>query len=162
MKTILILRHAKSDWNHPGLDDFERPLNKRGKAEAPLVGQWLRAENLIPDRILCSDAKRARSTAKRVIEASGFTGEISHHSDLYLAMPEVYIHHQKKLPDSVACAMLIGHNPGLEILIGELSGKTAILPTAAVAVLQLPITQWEELKPDGAATLLRLWHPETT
>jgi len=74
MKTLLILRHAKSSWSHPGLSDHDRPLNKRGKRDAPRMGQLLREEGLLPDLIISSSAKRAKTTAERVSNESGYVG----------------------------------------------------------------------------------------
>jgi len=159
MKKIIVLRHAKSSWKHHDVDDFERPLNKRGKEDAPLAGLWLKGENLIPDRILCSSAKRARSTAKRVIASSGFNGDITYHTELYLAAPDAYIRFLRKLPDTVGCAMVIGHNPGLEALVEYLTAKSALMPTAAIAVVEAPIVQWEDLELNGKAILLDMWRP---
>jgi len=78
MKTLLILRHAKSSWKNPGLADHNRPLNKRGKRDAPRVGRLLRDKNLTPDLILSSTAKRALDTAEAAAESSGYEGEINH------------------------------------------------------------------------------------
>ena len=90
MKTLLILRHAKSDWETPDVADHDRPLNGRGKRDAPRMGRLLRDENLVPDLIISSTAKRARKTAKLVAEASGYEGEIRLAETLYLAGPEAY------------------------------------------------------------------------
>ena len=81
MKTLLILRHAKSSWKHTNLSDHERPLNKRGKKAAPLIGQLLYEQDLVPDIILSSTARRARNTAEIVAEVSGFEGEIYYLDD---------------------------------------------------------------------------------
>ena len=76
MKTLLILRHAKSSWNYTDLSDYDRPLNARGKQDAPRMGEHLREQGLIPDRILTSSAKRAKKTAIRVAKACGYTGKL--------------------------------------------------------------------------------------
>ena len=76
MKTLLILRHAKSSWNYPELSDYDRPLNKRGKRDAPRMGKFLREQKLTPDRILTSSAKRARRTASKVAKACGYGGKV--------------------------------------------------------------------------------------
>jgi phosphohistidine phosphatase len=76
MKSVLILRHAKSSWKHPELADHDRPLNRRGKRDAPLMGRLLKKEDLVPEIIISSTATRARSTAEAVAKSSGYKGEI--------------------------------------------------------------------------------------
>src|SRR5688572_21006606 len=85
MKTLLLLRHAKSSWKDSDIDDHERPLNKRGKRDAPRMGRLLRDESLLPDLILASSAKRCRKTAEHVLHASGYHGETRITGDLYEA-----------------------------------------------------------------------------
>src|SRR4029450_11617432 len=87
MKTLLVLRHAKSSWNDPALDDHERPLNKRGRRDAPRMGELVREYGLIPDIVISSDAVRARLTAEAVAEAARYTGEIMLDQHLYMASP---------------------------------------------------------------------------
>src|SRR6187431_2275879 len=87
MKTLLLMRHAKSSWKDETLDDHDRPLNKRGKREAPQMGELLRDHQLVPDYILCSSARRARKTAESVAFAAGFRGETRITSELYMATP---------------------------------------------------------------------------
>ena len=77
MKALLILRHAKSSWKEPLLADYDRPVNKRGKHDAPRVGQFLQEHGLVPDRIISSTAKRARKTAQAVAKTSGYDGKLS-------------------------------------------------------------------------------------
>ena len=87
MKTQLVLRHAKSSWNDPALDDHERPLNKRGRRDAPRMGELVREYGLIPDVVISSDAVRARLTAEAVAEAARYAGEILLDPHLYMACP---------------------------------------------------------------------------
>src|SRR5690348_12650091 len=91
MKSVLVLRHAKSSWKHPKLADHDRPLNKRGKRDAPRMGRLLKKEHLVPDIIISSTAIRARTTAKAVAKASGYQGEITFNRSLYAAGPQAYI-----------------------------------------------------------------------
>ncbi|MFG0335704.1 MAG: SixA phosphatase family protein, partial [Maioricimonas sp. JB049] len=83
MKTLLLMRHAKSSWADPSKADHDRPLNARGKRDAPRMGQWLLEQNLVPDRIVSSTARRARKTASRVASGCGYTAEIVHERALY-------------------------------------------------------------------------------
>jgi len=87
MKSVLILRHAKSSWKHPDVNDHDRPLNKRGKRDAPHMGEILQNEHLVPDLIISSSAKRARSTAKAVAKAAEYKGDITFNQSLYAAPP---------------------------------------------------------------------------
>src|SRR6185436_11034634 len=91
MKTLLLLRHAKSSWKHSELADHDRPLNKRGKWTAPLMGALLLDEDLIPDLILCSSAVRAHTTALLVAKACAYAGEIKRIRKLYLAEAQTYV-----------------------------------------------------------------------
>ena len=91
MKSVLILRHAKSSWKHPDVNDHDRPLNKRGKRDAPRMGELLQDKNLVPDFIVSSTAKRAFSTAKAVAKAAGYKADITLNQSLYAAPPTAYI-----------------------------------------------------------------------
>jgi phosphohistidine phosphatase len=157
MKTLLILRHAKSEWDEPGVADHDRTLSGRGKRDAPRMGQRLRAEQLAPDLIVSSSAKRARKTAKLVAEACGYEGEIQLEPDLYMAGPEAYLEVLQEAPDSCETVMVVGHNPGLEELLETLTGEAEALPTAAVAQVTLPIESWRELSEDIEGKLANLW-----
>jgi phosphohistidine phosphatase len=165
MKTLLILRHAKSSWKDDTLPDHDRPLNKRGKADAPRMGKLLRDEDLVPDLILSSDALRARATAELAAEESHYEGEITFLRDLYAAEPEAYLDALAQMGGEAARVMLVGHNPGLEELLQELTGEYQPLPTAALAQVSLPLSHWSELGPDPEAAgmqgkLVNLWNPK--
>jgi phosphohistidine phosphatase len=162
MKTLLILRHAKSSWKHADLADHDRPLNKRGKCDAPQVGKLLREQELTPDLILSSTARRARATAELVAEESGYEGEIALSRDLYAAEPQAYIEALVRLPDSYARVMIVGHNPGLEELLEMLTDQNEPLPTAALAQVQLPIRRWSELSEETQGKLVGIWRPKET
>ena len=117
MKTLLILRHAKSSWKNNALSDHDRPLNPRGQRDAPNVGKRLRNEDLIPDAILSSTAKRACQTAEAVAQESGCAGELQLSGELYGGGPEAYLEAIRNLPSAVDCALVVGHNPDLEELV---------------------------------------------
>lgn len=159
MKTLLILRHAKSSWDDPDIEDFDRPLNKRGCRDAPRMGQLLCTHLIVPDMIISSDAARARATAETVAEHSGYAGEIRFRHDLYHADPDVCIEVLRTLDEDETCVMIVGHNPGLEQLLECLTGVPERLQTAAVAQISLPINSWHELTVDTEGTLQDLWRP---
>lgn len=160
MKSLLILRHAKSSWGDPSLSDHDRPLNKRGKKDAPRMGELLREEDLLPDLIICSTARRARETAEIVAEASACEGEIQTIRDLYAAGPEAYIEILSALTDDYQTVMVVGHNPGLEELLYELTGELQPLPTAALAQVRLPIQSWQEVEDAEIGELVGYWRPK--
>lgn len=157
MKTLLILRHAKSSWANPALSDFERPLKKRGKRDAPRMGRLIRQQDLVPDFILSSPAKRARNTAKAAAEECGYEGEIEYVPEFYPGDPMTHIETLADVPDWCQIVMVVGHNPGLEELIYVLAGESARMPTAALAELSLPIDHWVELDDEPAGSLTNLW-----
>ena len=145
MRTVLLMRHGKSAWDEEGIEDHDRSLAKRGKREAVHMGQVLRARNLLPDVILSSTAKRARSTVRRLVKASEYSGEVIYDERLYFQGLEPYLEHLSSLPDEVQSVLVIGHNPLLEELVLLLSGDAVRLPTAAMACIDLPITSWAGL-----------------
>jgi phosphohistidine phosphatase len=160
MKTLLILRHAKSSWKDSSLSDHERPLNKRGKKDAPRMGELLYQENLLPDLVLSSDAKRAQNTAQMAAEASGYDGEIFLSRDLYSFSAEDYLEALAALPDEYQRVMVVGHNPGLEELLEELTGDYRRMSTAALAQVRLPIQRWAELNEGTEGQLVQIWRPK--
>ncbi len=161
MKTLLILRHAKSSWKHLELSDYDRPLNSRGKRDAPRMGKYLRQQGLIPDRILTSSAKRARKTANKVAKSCGYTGKVKKIAAFYEAVPGVYFETLQALPDKYQRVMVVGHNPTMERLVNYLTGHIERMPTAALAHIDLPIQQWAALDLDTKGTLVNLWTPKT-
>ena len=160
MKTLLVLRHAKSRCNDPALDDHERPLNKRGRRDAPRVGVLVREYGLIPDLIISSDAVRARVTAEAVAEAARYAGEILLDPHLYLAGPADILSLLRTVRENADTVMIVGHNPGLEKLVEQLTGERQDLPTAALAQIGLPIDQWRDLKRSTRGRLVGLWRPK--
>ena len=160
MKTLLLLRHAKSDWAEEGIPDHDRPLNKRGKKDAPKVGRLLLDENLTPDFILSSTAKRARRTAEKVCEACDYRGETHLLFDLYLASPETLQRIVAASPDDFDRILLVGHNPGLEEWLELLTGSYYPMATATLAWLEFPFQQWRELTDGAQGNLARLWLPQ--
>jgi len=147
MKTLLILRHAKSSWKHPELSDHDRPLNKRGKHDAPLMGRQMREKRLVPDLIISSTAVRAKDTAVAIAEAVKYKREIVFLTSLYAATPGAYIkaiNHTAE-DDDHSTVLVVGHNPGLEELIEVLTGEMCELTTCALAIIELITEKWSTL-----------------
>ena len=159
MKSVLILRHAKSSWKHPEQNDHERPLNKRGKRDASLLGSVIKNENLLPEFVISSDAKRASSTAKMVAKAAGYKGEIGFNKSLYEARPMVYIDVLHDLSNEYVRVLIVGHNPGVEELAGMLTQEEHELSTCSLVHVKLPINKWGELDYNTKGKLLGIWHP---
>jgi phosphohistidine phosphatase len=160
MKTLLILRHAKSSWAAPGLSDHDRPLNDRGKRDAPRMGQLLLDENLTPGLILSSTAKRARKTASLVAKSCGYSREVNELADLYLAGPQSYFEALQFVDNGFDRVLVVGHNPGMEDLVQELVGEFHRMPTAALAHVELEIDAWVNVSRHVNCRLRNYWCPK--
>lgn len=146
MKTLYVLRHAKSSWDNSALSDFERPLNERGFKTAPLMGEMMRENDFVPEIIVCSTAKRAEQTARLVKESAGFEAEIRFKDAIYEAGVMTLLRIVCEIGDEFNSALIVGHNPGFENLVRVLTGKSETMPTAALAVIDLVIESWNEAK----------------
>jgi len=145
MKKILIMRHAKSDWADSGISDFQRPLNKRGEKEAPLMGEEIKKRHLCPDLIISSPAKRAAMTAQAVAEKCGYMNEIQWNEIFYLSSIEQTISELRGVSEDIKTVMIFGHNPTWEELTGKLSQKYISMNTASLAVLEYKLPLWKNL-----------------
>lgn len=159
MKTLLLMRHAKSSWKHPELADHDRPLTKRGCKDVPRMYEILEDQELIPQVILCSSAVRTKETAELLLEKVKEEVKVDYLDSFYLAEPQVYIQAVASQPDEIERVMVIGHNPGLEGALQILSGRIESLPTGAVAYLALPISHWSELSTTTEGDLVEFWRP---
>jgi phosphohistidine phosphatase len=160
MKMLLLLRHAKSSWKDRGLSDHDRPLNKRGKRDAPRMGWLLQKEELVPDIILSSTAVRARDTTVRVAKSCYHKGRITYADSLYLGGTEAYLDALKVLPNDFKIALVVGHNPDIEELVMILTGQTERIPTAALARIDVIIEDWSTLSSKSKGRLVRIWKPK--
>ena len=160
MKTLLVLRHAKSSWKDASLSDHDRPLNKRGRRDAPRMGPLIDQEALLPDLIVSSTARRARATADAVAEAAGHDAEILATEDLYHADIPQFADVLAALDGDPATVMVVAHNPGIEDVVEAFGGRYERMPTAALAQIELPIEQWADLTPTTAGRLLAVWRPK--
>lgn len=148
MKLLTLIRHAKSSWKQPGVEDFARPLNGRGKRDAATMGQRLAAVGFLPDVILSSPAKRARSTAMRLGKEIGYPkSEIAFEEGIYHATSDQLLLIVRKLNDTLGHAALIGHNPGFTALSDLLSQEyIGDMPTCGVVRLQLDVSSWQDVQ----------------
>ena len=160
MKSLLLLRHAKSSWNDSNLPDQERPLNPRGKRDAPRMGRLLLDKKLVPDLILSSTAKRARKTVKKVVRACGYPGKIKYTEALYASDAENYLHLLAQQGSEFERILIVGHNPEIELFLNLLTGCQENMPTAALAYIQLTIEHWEDISCKSNGNLLAVWRPK--
>ncbi len=164
-RELLLLRHAKSDWDSGAASDFDRPLAKRGKKDAPNMGAWLYREGLVPDYVISSPAKRARQTATRVCKSLDFKkGQIVWEPRIYEADVQTLLKVLAECPLQARTVLCVGHNPGLAELLLYLAGDEItiprdgkVLPTATVARLEMP-DDWGHLEP-GCAHLVSITRP---
>lgn len=159
MKTLLILRHAKSSWADNSLSDHDRPLKGRGKRDAPRMGRLLKDQDLIPDLIISSSARRAILTAQLLADACDYDSEIEVTREFYHAAPETYLEYIAYLSEDVNVVMVVGHNPGVEDLVEEFSDSWQRMPTAALAVIHLDVASWMDLNSETEGELVNLWTP---
>jgi phosphohistidine phosphatase len=147
MKTLYLVRHAKSSWKYPDLDDFERPLNKRGRRSAPLMGTILTKLRVAPDLIISSPANRAAMTARIIAARINYPLEKIQYSEaIYEFSEDALIRVIKQIDDRVNKAMVVGHNPaanGLANYIGD--RPISNIPTCGVCCVELDISSWPKI-----------------
>jgi phosphohistidine phosphatase len=149
MKTLYVVRHAKSSWDESGIPDFDRPLSDRGKRDAPRMGKRLKEKQVRPDLMLSSPAKRALSTCKRIAKALGYPAEkIKTDRTLYHADEDEILSVVRKIKDKHDVLMIFGHNPGLTEFVNGMciDNTTSIdnIPTCGVAAFSFDISSWHE------------------
>lgn len=159
MKTLFVMRHAKSSWDNADLSDFERPLNERGLRTAPLMGKFMREQDLIPDLIIASTAKRAVQTAESVKKSAEFLCETRFEKRIYEAGISTLLYLLAEIDDKFSKVLIVGHNPSFENLVGILSGQFAAMPTATLAEISLDIKNWREIS-TNCGTLKKFIRPK--
>ncbi len=159
-RTLLILRHGKSSWADPTLDDHDRPLKGRGRRGAVSIGRQLREAGLLPDLALSSTARRARSTARRCLKASGAQAPLQVTRELYGGGAPRHLEEiSRRAEDDHDTVLVVGHNPDLEDLVATLTGEPVTLKTAFLAVLSLEVDEWADLA-TARGRLVRLLRPQ--
>lgn len=168
MKTIYLLRHAKSSWDDASLPDLQRPLAPRGRKAAPRMGTYMTRHGLVPDRVLCSAARRAVETWQALLVPLRDETPVEIREDLYHASPGTILDVVRELPAEVDSVLLIGHNPTFEELALVLAGSgeqkamedlERKYPTGAMAILDFPVQEWREVR-EGTGWLRAFVRPK--
>lgn len=168
MKTLTLLRHAKSGWDDPVARDFDRPLNARGRRGARAMGRYMREAGLAFDQVVASPAARVTETLEGLWEGYGRAPVTRFDRRIYLASAETLLDLVRETPDSADRLLLSGHNPGMEdmvlMLVSDSDGdvlRDAVeekFPTAALAELSFDVAHWADVRP-GAGRLARFVRP---
>ena len=150
MKKLYLIRHAKSDWSNSSLDDFDRPLNNRGKKNAPFIGKILRTKNIHPDLIISSPAYRARETTRKIAKKINYKNEIMYNENIYEASLKTILEIVNFIDDEYDNVFIVGHNPGLNMLAFYLIDFNNNLPTSGVLEIEFNCKSWREVKKNNA------------
>ena len=150
MKTLFLLRHAKSSWKDKTLTDFERPLNSRGRKAAETMSAFFKQENVNPDLILSSCATRARQTVDILVRSARLRTDLRFDERIYEASVSRLLEVITQIEKSARSVLIVGHNPGLEELLSALTTQTETMPTAALAKISFKISHWNNADKGGA------------
>lgn len=153
MRTLYLLRHAKSSWKDKTLRDFDRPLKGRGRRAAERIGQVLAEENLKSPLVISSPAVRARETTELVLESAGVNVEPRFDERIYEANVRTLLEVVHSIPDTSDTAIMVGHNPGFENLLAYLTGDNRHMPTCALAKIEFDVTRWSEVSAEESGRL---------
>lgn len=155
MKELLLLRHAKSSWDNANLGDIKRPLNEKGRADAPLMGEQIAKLDFVPQIIFSSTAVRTRETIALVCESAHWPIEkVRFETDLYTFDVEDVMHFIASISDKFEQVMMVGHNPAYTFLFNFLSDDSIDnLPTCGACLLRFDLEKWADLKHKKGETL---------
>ncbi|HKV39772.1 MAG TPA: histidine phosphatase family protein [Blastocatellia bacterium] len=159
MKTLLLLRHAKSDWDDRSVRDFDRPLAPRGERDAPRMGKELRKRGPLPDLIISSPAARAQQTIEAFLRSAQLGVSPNFDERIYGATTADLTTLVRSLPDSSNRPLLVGHNPAFEETLARFTGVHEHMPTAAMACIEFQVDHWANVE-DGQGTLAWLLTPK--
>ncbi len=157
MRTLYLLRHAKSSWQDESLADFDRPLKKRGREAAKHVGKLIASEKVSDLLIVSSSAQRTRETTELVMKS--VKAEVLHDPEIYEADLPSLLEVLSRISDDRKTVILVGHNPGMEILVRYLTREVAVMPTAALAKIVIDNSSWKALS-EGCGRLEWLTTPK--
>jgi phosphohistidine phosphatase len=161
-KVLLLLHHAKARWDQGTITDHDLPLTPKGKKNARQVGRFLAQTRCIPEIILSSTAQRALETASLLAQQCNFSGNINKTPLLYHASPKVILEALIEIPDHFSRVMIVGHNPGLRMLLETLTRQWHPLPTAGLAHVTLSISRWQDLDGDRGNASVEIHLPPHT
>lgn len=161
MKTLLLFRHGKSSWKDSSLDDHDRPLKPRGIKAARRIGKLIRHRQFHLDVVLCSTALRATETIRLCLEETSQQPTVRLSRDLYHCEPSQFVSQLRAVDSTANTVMIVGHNPGLESFLQQLTGEVYPFPTAALAILELEIADWPQVHEGLRGHLIDLWQPRT-
>jgi len=158
MKYLYLVRHAKSSWDHPGLNDFDRPLNERGIRDAPKMGEYLATQDILPQAIISSTANRARQTALALATSMRIpSANISENGQIYAASVTSLISVVQTWDDEQETIMMVGHNPGIAELAAILTDEhMADVPTCTVIAIELNVKRWCDVMPACGTHIFRI------
>jgi phosphohistidine phosphatase len=159
VKTLLLMRHAKSNWDDASLRDFDRPLAERGRRDAPRMARALVALDSAPDFIVSSPAARARETIEAVRSEGQLIAPLEFDENIYDASTAALMRIVRRLPDEHRRVLMVGHNPGFEDLLTRLTGERGRMPTAAIACIEFQVDRWDDIE-DGQGKLVWLLTPK--
>lgn len=160
MRTLILMRHARSDLGSSQLADHRRPLNDRGQHDALSMAQWIAEADLIPQIILASTALRVRETVEALQAAWKDAPAAYFSDDLYLASPETILRSIRSDSLDSPRVMVVAHNPGVETLVYQLAGEPLSITPAAVAAFRIKIDNWQRVSAESPATLIAYGRPE--
>jgi phosphohistidine phosphatase len=141
-RRIIVMRHAKSSWSSPARTDHERPLNQRGRRDAPRVGAALAKRGWLPDLVLSSDSMRTRETFAGLTAGSQCEPRVEFFRSFYGGGPDEVLEELAAVPEDLSCVLVLGHNPGWEMVVHALCGKHIVMKTATAALLSRDPADW--------------------
>ncbi len=160
-RCLVLMRHAKSDWGSESLSDHQRPLNPRGAKNSPRMADWLAEIDATPDLILSSSAARTRETVDLMTPQWAATPTTSFSDSLYLATPEAILSTVASDGLDARVLMVVAHNPGMAHLVSHFASRAIDMPTAAIAVFDVEISSWSELRSSSRAELIQFMQPKS-
>lgn len=160
LRRLVLMRHAKSDWADGSLADHDRPLNARGRSDAPMMALWLQEMVVVPDVVLTSSSKRTRETLDLMLQEWPVEPRVSVLETLYLASAETIIQTIHRSGGDAMTLLVLAHNPGMADLVSELANKFMDMPTAAVAVFEVKRDGWKSLAGSDDVRLIDFMRPK--
>jgi phosphohistidine phosphatase len=159
-RSLVLMRHAKSDWSDDSLADRDRPLNHRGRRDSGRMAKWLQDIDRLPTLVLCSSATRTRQTLELMLEVWDHTPQIIDCENLYLAAADEIFDEIRTFGSDEPVIMALAHNPGMSYAASIMADQSIEMPTAAIAVFDLMIDSWQSLHQDADRQLAFFMRPK--